>query len=355
VVSMTDNPQDGNDVNVGPSVISLELTEEIQYAQLVTKLDCSYGSKSVIIELNHKYDNKKIEYYPIDTGEDKWIPTLDTLVKTLKERGVSEEDSIKIRRLLNHNSEKIARHFAEQKLARMTAGQKAKMERAERLRTGTPIELSIKDALRMHEGLVRVKGMINGLGMVEKMSKARGFRCCECDSINVKFDYTNSRPRFEEEIPRFNISRMKCVCQKDLDADEDGPFVHEPWDDPVNALKIPLLDTETFNDLESLNVVLDDYTRDVITGDQITATGSIHRVSIRGKTLSYLFVGVNSIKGVTNVLEYTDRKELVELTSEDEKNIREFLEQNKGRELEALAEKMAPSIIGEEHVNLQCS
>ena len=39
----------------------LELTEEIRKEQLVTSCLSSYNSKSVIIQLNHKYVNKIIE------------------------------------------------------------------------------------------------------------------------------------------------------------------------------------------------------------------------------------------------------------------------------------------------------
>jgi hypothetical protein len=71
--------------------------------------------------------------------------------------------------------------------------------------------------------------MINGLGLLEKMRKAVGFRCGECDNVNVKFDYTNSRPRLWDETPRIDVSKMRCECQSQL---EEPPFYHEPWDDP---------------------------------------------------------------------------------------------------------------------------
>jgi DNA replicative helicase MCM subunit Mcm2 (Cdc46/Mcm family) len=333
----------GSHQDVGPSVIELE----IQNKQLLTQLTCNFGMKSVIIEFNGKYQNKVIEFYPIDTGKEKWTNTLNSCMETLKKRGIDEEDRITVRRALNQNAEKIATHFAEQQLARMTDGQKAKMER-ERLKNAPPVELSIKDVLRRHEGNFRVKGMINGLGIVEKMCKAVGFRCGECDGINAKFDYTGSRPRFADEIPRLKLSEVRCICQSE---DDKPPFCHEPWDDPVNALKIVLFDTETFNDLESLNVILlDDYTRGVQTGEEVIVTGSLQRVTVRGKTQSYIFVGLNPIDGVENPFEYLNRKESVELSDDDEKAVKEFLKQKKGKELDALVKLVAPSIIGNEHV-----
>ena len=204
-------------VEVGPSVIDLELTDEIQDKQLLSQLIYSFGSKSVILKLNHKYENKVIEVYPIDLGPKKWTDTLETFEKTVKDRGVDEEDRITLRRLINHNSEKIANHYSQQSIARMTDGQKARMERVEILKNGYPKELSIKDALRRHEGNVRVRGMINGLGIVEKMYSAVGFRCMKCDDPNVKCDYTGSRPRFADEIPRLKLSEMRCICQSESD------------------------------------------------------------------------------------------------------------------------------------------
>ena len=284
-------------------------------------------------------------------GPKKWTDTLETFEKTVKDRGVDEEDRITLRRLINHNSEKIANHYSQQSIARMTDGQKARMERVEILKNGYPKELSIKDALRRHEGNVRVRGMINGLGIVEKMYSAVGFRCMKCDDPNVKCDYTGSRPRFADEIPRLKLSEMRCICQSESD---EPRFYHESWDDPVNALKIVLFDTETFNDLESLNVILlDDYTRNVQTGEEVAVTGSLQRITVRGKTQSYLFVGLNPIDGVKNPFEYVNKKQSVQLTWGDIKKFGSLsqrqskmrVNKNEGTVLDALAKKMAPSII----------
>jgi DNA replicative helicase MCM subunit Mcm2 (Cdc46/Mcm family)/predicted transcriptional regulator len=254
-----------------------------------------------------------------------------------------------LRRSLNLNSQKIVNHFAEQKLARMKAGQRAKMEREEILKNGPPIELPIKDVLRRHEGILRVRGMINGLGVLEKMRKAVGFRCEGCDNINVKFDYTNSRPRFSDETPRIEVSKMRCErCQSESD---QPPFYHEPWDDPVNALKIVLSDTETYNEVVSLNVtLLYDYTRNIQTGEQVIVTGSLQRITSRGQTLPHLFVGLYPIKDVEAAVEYVNKKESVKVNDDDEKAVREFLAKNKGKELDALVKLVAPSIVGYEDV-----
>jgi len=184
--------ENGNGHHVGPSVIELELTDDIRDAKLVTKARSSFGSKSVILELHHQYENKIIECYPIEPN--KWTETLDRFVNVLESEGVEEKDRTALRRWLNKSSEKIVNHFSEQYKARRTAAQKAREERLEWLKNSPPLELSIKDALRMHEGNFRVKGMINGLGVVEKVYKAIGLRCEFCDGINIKANYRVASP-----------------------------------------------------------------------------------------------------------------------------------------------------------------
>ena len=138
---------------------------------------------------------------------------------------------------------------------------------------------------------------------------------------------------------------MKCVCQSSEDV---PPFFHEPYAEFANAQRIVLFDTETFSGLESLNVVLlDDYTRDILAGEQVVVTGSVQKVTRGGKTLSYLYVGLNPINGVDKFLEHVDRKESVVLKDGDEKKIRDRIAQNKGKEIESL---VAPRIIGEKHL-----
>ena len=65
---------------------------------------------------------------------------------------MSEEDRIKLLRLLNHNANRITDHFSQQTLADLNAGRRAKMERIEKAKSTPPVEATIFEALRMHEG-----------------------------------------------------------------------------------------------------------------------------------------------------------------------------------------------------------
>jgi DNA replicative helicase MCM subunit Mcm2 (Cdc46/Mcm family)/DNA-binding CsgD family transcriptional regulator len=315
-------------------VIALQLTEELE----VSNIFSSYPSKSLIVISKNK--NKPINL-PILL--DDWDSTHKGFYNILVKNGITEEHSRKIQTFCSSQHQVIVDHFAQQTLANMNAGQRKKKERIEKLKHSPPIELSIKDALRMHEGNIRVRGMINGLGTVEKMYKAAGFTCGECDEINPKWNYTNSRPRFADEIPRIRLDEVKCVqgCES---------FRHELWSDPINALKIVLSDTEVYSELESLSVILlDNYTRNVQTGEQVIIAGSLQMITLKGKTLPYLFVGLNPIDGV-NPFEYVNKKESIELSETDEKEVQDFLKKHKGKELDELAKLVAPSIIGYEHV-----
>src|SRR5215467_13443251 len=149
-----------------PSVIELELTDEMRNSRLVTMVSCNYGSHSITFGLNHKYENKTIECYNIECG--KWKDTLDRIGNVLETNGVDDNDRVILRRFLNQHNQTIVNHFQEQKRIRQSAAQRAREQRMELLKHSPPVELSIKDVLKMHDGNFRVKGMINGLGVVEK-------------------------------------------------------------------------------------------------------------------------------------------------------------------------------------------
>jgi hypothetical protein len=88
-----------------------------------------------------------------------------------------------------------------------------------------------------------------------------GFRCGECDEVNEVVNYRDSRPRFAYEDTDLN----KVKCMQGCDS-----FRHEPCEEVISALRIELQDTETYNDLERLQVVLlADCTKNVIIGEQV--------------------------------------------------------------------------------------
>ena len=136
------------------NIAKLELTDGTAPVEIVNNFMSSFNSKSVIVLLNHKYQNKIIES-PVILED--WNLTNEGFQSILKSKGVTEEDRIKLLRLLNHNANRIADHFSQQTLAHINAGRRAKMERIERVKSTPPVEVTISQALRMHEGNMKVK------------------------------------------------------------------------------------------------------------------------------------------------------------------------------------------------------
>jgi len=120
----------------------------------------NFNSKSVVVQLNHKYQAKIIESPVI---LDDWKLTNESFDNILKDKMVAEEDRIKLLRLLNYNANRITGHFSQQTLTHMDAGRRARIERIEREKSLPYVEVSIYQALKMHEGNIKVKGMISDL------------------------------------------------------------------------------------------------------------------------------------------------------------------------------------------------
>src|SRR5215471_11262082 len=149
----------------------------------------------------------------------------------------------------------------------MDAGRRARIERIEREKSLPYVEVSIYQALKMHEGNIKVKGMISaGSDKIEKMITRVFFRCGECDTSNQLADYRKTRPRFVYEVPIPSLRDLKekeCVqgCKS---------FEHELCEEPINAYRIELQETETFNDLDRLPVILfEDCINKVAIGEQV--------------------------------------------------------------------------------------
>ena len=200
------------------------------------------SGRSHPLVLNHKYENKPINLPILDD----WKSTHDGFYGILVDNGVAEEDSRRIQRFCSSQHEAIIDHFAQQTLAHMSVGQRAKKERIEKAKNGPPIDVTIAQALTMHEGNVRVKGMIStGSDKMEKMITRVYFRCGECDHYNTLVDYMDNerylRPVFIYELPQCNLKDKECIhgCKSST---------HELREEVINAYRIELQETETFND-----------------------------------------------------------------------------------------------------------
>src|SRR5215831_214769 len=171
----------------------------------------------------------------------------------------------------------------------------------------------------MHEGNVRVKGMIStGSDKMEKMITRVYFRCGECDHYNTLVDYMDNerylRPVFIYELPQFNLKDKECIhgCKSST---------HELREEVINAYRIELQETETFNDLNRLPIILfDDCINKVDLGEQVIVTGSVQRIRVKGRLLTYVFAGL----GPKSTIERERRKESDELTDAEIKEFQEL-------------------------------
>lgn len=150
------------------TVMVLELTEEIKEKQIVTSFLSSFNSKSVILQLKHKYQNKIIES-PVVLED--WPLTNKRFDDILKGKEVTEEDRVILVQLLNYNANRITDHFSQQTLEQTSAGQRKKKERNDRIKNTPPREVSVPQALMIREpGInVRVTGKLIGGSMIENM------------------------------------------------------------------------------------------------------------------------------------------------------------------------------------------
>jgi DNA replicative helicase MCM subunit Mcm2 (Cdc46/Mcm family) len=342
----------GNGHSYGSPVIALEITDEILKEEHPTVTACyssfSRGSQYVIIQMNSKYQNQIVQSY-IDV--EHWKETEDGLANVLKDNGVVQADRLPIQRMLNFHSARITEHFSRQMLEHMHAGQRAKHERKERMKSA-PIKVSVRQASRMHDGNVEVRGMVFAGSMKEeKMYNFIGYRCENCDDPKILRDYRNSHPRSQYELPFIDEQLRKGKCANGCET-----FMHDQYDEVVNALRIELAD-EACSDLKGLDVVLlDRCVEDISFGEEIIVRGSVQRITDKGKAFSCVFVGLDSLKdAIPNPVEHVDKKESIELTEKDVEEMQEFAQKNvgKGKILNKLSELFSPSTLGPEYKHLK--
>ncbi len=96
------------------NITNLEITDGTKPIEIVSNFMSIFNSKSVIVLLNHKYQNKIIES-PIILED--WKLTGERFDNILESKGVAEEDRIKLVRMFNYNAERITDHFSQQTLA----------------------------------------------------------------------------------------------------------------------------------------------------------------------------------------------------------------------------------------------
>jgi DNA replicative helicase MCM subunit Mcm2 (Cdc46/Mcm family) len=138
--------------------------------------------------------------------------------------------------------------------------------------------ISVSQALRQNLGTVKVKGSVIGISRLFKMISKVEFYCNYCNKL-IEKEYLPPVFDIEETDRRCN----ECYKFRIRDKDAMNPTFK-------NAVIIELQDTETFNDMDRLSVVLFDNDTDGITvGEIVVITGDIKIMNNKKRYFTYLY------------------------------------------------------------------
>jgi DNA replicative helicase MCM subunit Mcm2 (Cdc46/Mcm family) len=204
------------------------------------------------------------------------------------------------------------------------------------IKENTGIELiSVSEALRRNYGRVRVFGMITSTSKLYKMISKIKLYCNQCNKLT----------EFEYERPATEIKYEDQICFGCTTSAGKKTLATVSDTDYTSVVNVELQDTETFNDIDRLSVMLfDKDTIDIKVGERVTITGEIAVIHKDGRDNSrskmFAFLISESIK-----YEY---KAIVELTDLDIQANKRFC--SSGSVIDNLVKLFGPSIIGYEHV-----
>lgn len=137
--------------------------------------------------------------------------------------------------------------------------------------------LSISDAVQLNFGRIKVQGIITSISKLYKLVSKVKLYCDKCQFLTEE----------EFDVPISNISdtAKKCIkCNK---------YVKNVADyDYVNAINLELQDTNSFNDINRLSVVLlNEDTKKISVGEKVHVIGNIHIINnIRKEEINYFHV-----------------------------------------------------------------
>ena len=122
--------------------------------------------------------------------------------------------------------------------------------------------LSVSEALRTNSGMAKVTGMITSRSNIYKMKSELTLTCNKCGDSKTR--------SLNVPISLLNVKKENClICQKEN-------CVIETACTYVNAVTVELQDTETFNEIERLHVILfEEDTIDINLGERVVITGQI--------------------------------------------------------------------------------
>jgi replicative DNA helicase Mcm len=185
--------------------------------------------------------------------------------------------------------------------------------------------VSISDALQRNFGRIKVQGIITSISKLYKLISKIKLYCDKCQYLTEE----------EFDVPISNLSDAEKKCRK------CNKYIKNIADcDYVNSINLELQDTNSFNDINRLSVVLlNEDTKNISVGEKVNVIGNIHIINNnkkgRGKLFPCLFA--ESIK-------YENREE-IDLTKADIKAIERFAKINGSKVIDKLVTMLNPSVI----------
>lgn len=189
------------------------------------------------------------------------------------------------------------------------------------------IELvSISEAVRSNFGTKGVKGTIIGLSKLSKMISKIEFYCDNCQKL-VELEYFP---------PISNISNFEKKC------DKCNRFSKNSLNPEYrSAVIVELQDTDSFNDIDRLPIILfDKDTEDIRVGESVIIIGDIQIINNGKKYFTYLYA---------ESIQYLNRENF-KLTKSDIESIKRFVKINESIIIDKLVSMFDSSIVGYNHV-----
>lgn len=190
--------------------------------------------------------------------------------------------------------------------------------------------ITVSQALRQNLGTVKVKGSVIGISRLFKMISKVEFYCNYCNKL-IEKEYLPPVFDIEETDRRCN----ECYKFRIKDKEAMNPTFK-------NTVIIELQDTETFNDMDRLSVVLFDNDTDGITvGEIVVITGDIKIINNKKRYFTYLY---------GESIEYLNREDFT-LTKLDIDAIKRFRNlKGENNIIDELVSIFDRSIVGYEYV-----
>lgn len=209
-----------------------------------------------------------------------------------------------------------------------------KKEQGQIMRTGGvsnggEMIIPVSRAIRLHSGIVKVQGTISSVSELYKLIKSLEVSCMECEYINT----------VELAKPVIQLNQKGTPNCPNC----NGGVVTKPLQF-ANAVTVELRDSESFNDLDKLSVILlDNDTEGIRAGEKSTVIGEIDLIQKKSNWKTYPVIYAQSVK-----YEY---KEELGFTQQDIEAIKRFRDRNRDSIIEKLISLTINSVIG--HVDIK--